>query len=1402
MDSNGTHAKDSKRSDDSDAKSKDNSPTAANTPTDANKSPRKRRKVNHACVYCRRSHMTCDLERPCTRCIKRNIGHLCHDEPRDPDAKKTKELDHAPARDQSDNQVHLSRTSIDRGASTMEPASFKPAGPSQGRKPGFGPLGQRNHLQLVPPNTVSDLQTGTLGSNPNQLAGFSDAWLTAQTQFHDMHHYNPQYMLPQEVSREFNLLNDFLNTSLLDESGNITDEQEPLYRTNQSSPQADMAGFIGGGPLPPSAMEAGSMPPPYAERTSIVQRQKGTAPPDKTREFYLQAADPSGNATPEARMTEVLKAKYAAGLLKPFNYVNGYKRLSNYMDGHLAPASKHKILRQLDRFRPKFREKVQALTDMQLIYVEMWFEKSLLEYDRVFASMAVPACCWRRSGEIFRGNKEMAELIHVPVEKLRDGKISLHEIMTEESLVRYWEEFGTIAFDPAHETLFTACALKNPDDHSNDPVVNCCFSFMIRRDEHKISLRERKLTDISASDLQTVTDELENQINALKTSNVQSISSLNHGELHSAGVALWNWSTKGKRRHGEDLSPSKNRLFVLVRVLSFSMLSLALRSNQASRRSLVQARVILSSHCKASNELVFALWVLQKAVEYNGRLQDVKDSPAEAESPTCSQFEAECTTLRIVLAWKEGRMDVAEHLYERAKNLMSKADTTTIEKLSDALFEIGRDLAQKSNSGLAVKWLERAYELLNSQDLAKLSRDALEMRLAISQALIQVYLDMGSPDGFDRAENHIAYVESELGDKLVVLLFRLELLHRAPAELFDGEAYGGILRRIMKVVDMSDHTFKLLIHHIRLLEEKNSAIACSVLDESLLTYILPHGRDQWVEKAVVLRTHMAIREGSLGSIKGVETVLDQLLLSRGKPLPVNIAAGMQALIWKRADAEFGQGKFESAASWCQLGLHSSLEQSGPSNRGKLSRKLLLCAIQQNDFTTAADILGTMDQVTLNEPMTAYLAFQVALRQGDTDCALTCLEKVSTSPSSDPQYLYACCIEAQISEDKICAIEALRHLVLKRCSDSHSLGDIHLPALLRVLIRLEVSVLSDEKRVNADHGSLVEDLCNVFKTVVSVMQKERRDAKAERLFTVEELNWFCKNSYNLGLENATVWEARHVVCILDCCLSMIACYPADVPAQTRADCSLRGMFCHFIAAMVLLALARSEDRAEQQLQDYVNMRRHIQRFHETLDLQSEDFCEASREDLQSKMSTLLVFEFEAATCLKSWDDLKSIILKAQQGGNLLIYQAMGDCILRCPAVPVQVLHQTMRELVTQIYALEQFDIHVLAKYLRCLLKATLPTDHKISLDLIKEIGIMVKHGANAKRQYPQHELEWAAITAFNHGLDLFHNDQEELSNAWISQALTLAHLLQDAGQLERQLQDNLSKWNRAGGSVQG
>lgn len=233
-----------------------------------------------------------------------------------------------------------------------------------------------------------------------------------------------------EVTDEYNLLNDFLSTSLFDESGMFsTEDLQGTY--NDPSFMNSMAVSFGGNNtelVPNNQQNSNLQVPNIATADSAISRPSSTKPVSaKAQEkYYLTAADPAGNDPPEERMNKLLKAKYDAGLLKPFNYVNGYARMHKYMEKHMKPSSRHKILMQLDQFRPKFRERAQSLTDIELVLVEMWFERNLMEYDRVFASMAIPACCWRRTGEIFRGNKEMAELIHVPIESLRD--VSLNSV--------------------------------------------------------------------------------------------------------------------------------------------------------------------------------------------------------------------------------------------------------------------------------------------------------------------------------------------------------------------------------------------------------------------------------------------------------------------------------------------------------------------------------------------------------------------------------------------------------------------------------------------------------------------------------------------------------------------------------------------------------------------------------------------------------------------------------------------------------------------------------------------------------------------------------------------------------------------------------------------------------------
>lgn len=83
---------------------------------------------------------------------------------------------------------------------------------------------------------------------------------------------------------------------------------------------------------------------------------------------------------------------------------------------------RQRILNVMGTFRPAFRKVAQSLTDIDLIVVEEAFERLLLDYDRVFSSMGIPACLWRRTGEIYKGNKEFASLVNVPYEDLREVK--------------------------------------------------------------------------------------------------------------------------------------------------------------------------------------------------------------------------------------------------------------------------------------------------------------------------------------------------------------------------------------------------------------------------------------------------------------------------------------------------------------------------------------------------------------------------------------------------------------------------------------------------------------------------------------------------------------------------------------------------------------------------------------------------------------------------------------------------------------------------------------------------------------------------------------------------------------------------------------------------------------------
>ncbi|KAK7203937.1 hypothetical protein BZA70DRAFT_296781 [Myxozyma melibiosi] len=470
------------------------SPTASSASQSA-----KRRKGYHACIYCRRSHMTCDSERPCSRCVRRNIGHLCRDEnpTTSPSAIKEEPQTTTPP---------TTTTSPDKPAYTYEISS-------QGIT---APLSIGNSAQASPEASAPADWTAAM---------MTDSTVDLLT---NLTPYQQPLFYSEGAGNEFSSLNDFLTLiedvpqahqahqaqqqaqqqALPEQAAAATgqelkqepelkqereQEQEPRSPTNPArSETPDVV-------LPtvhnPTTLNHPSLEPP-AEQNPLSARANGnltlTTPtrpiqvPETAKDkFFLTAADPADGPehTPEERLKQVINAKLEAGLLAPYNYVKGYARLQRYMDRHMAAASRQRILKPLSIFRPAFRAIAQTLIDVDLVLVEEAFERMLLDYDRVFTSMAIPACLWRRTGEIYRGNKEFAALVEVPVEDLRDGKIAIYEVLSEDSAVNYWEKYGNIAFDSGQKAVLTSCTLRSRDGRTRR---SCCFSFTIRRDRYNI----------------------------------------------------------------------------------------------------------------------------------------------------------------------------------------------------------------------------------------------------------------------------------------------------------------------------------------------------------------------------------------------------------------------------------------------------------------------------------------------------------------------------------------------------------------------------------------------------------------------------------------------------------------------------------------------------------------------------------------------------------------------------------------------------------------------------------------------------------------------------------------------------------------------------------------------------
>ncbi|KAL9641268.1 MAG: hypothetical protein Q9204_000167 [Flavoplaca sp. TL-2023a] len=866
-------------------------------------------------------------------------------------------------------------------------------------------------------------------------------------------------------------------------------------------------------------------------------------------------------------------------------------------------------------------------------------------------------------------------------------------------------------------------------------------------------------------------------------------------DFDERGTRIWNLASKLKNdaESGATLAQGL-RAIQLCQQAGIEVLSRCEQSSPPAFRPLPRLTITDQGQLSITERIV------ERAAAYEQRLRKGSHIEKDQDSEVrVRRMSAEYHVLRITLAWRQGRLDLAE-IWLANMNLESRVlEPSVAEQLADTVYEIGRDQLTKGCYQWALQWLDRAHDILASQNPEELSADSSEVQSCIMHTTIRVLLKTRDEESISRAWNIYHELEGKTKNERMLSLLKLELLGADQSAVQDYyEALDGVVRQI----HLSDINLTMILHHVHELRRRNARLAHAVLAVLLSERVLIMDQIAWVERTLVTIIWNCTTSPGLSTMTDtLEELLDTIVVKTDTALSTSATHAAQILMLKLIEALYSQADFDQADVWCRLALHNVFSGSGTSNAGKLQRKRILCAIGNSDLAKCQEVRCQMSDSIERDPSTQYLLYKAALRCQDAALAAECLELISNQQGNDSNLLYACVLEAQKNGDRVQVIRALTQVLEK--TSYQTIAGLHLPALLRLTARMLIQELESEQRYKQH---CVEELCKVFEGAAAAAKRLRRDPSKDDTFPCAELDWFSRNSYNLALKMCTVWRADATLRIVQVCsnvnktagqvkrtpkansLKFIDLYPLDNSAEQYSDLSLRRLFCDFLGCCLLITLARGEDTIEDQLRYYLTLRKTMSNFRTLVKQQLPKLEGGAKSDLMRKYSCLIAFDFEAAARLKAWASLEDLIKESESCGDEKVYNIMADITLASEAPTETVMIGTLQQIVNRVWSRDSNNVERLARWIRCLLSLALTSNVEMAEHLIDQVISIARTAQEKITRYPMVELEWVATTAFNRAVDFYCTSQDAICRRWAEKAMSLADLNDDNGRLHRLLQE--------------
>ncbi|KAH7911995.1 hypothetical protein BJ138DRAFT_1149410 [Hygrophoropsis aurantiaca] len=450
----------------------------------------KKKKANRACAHCQKAHLTCDDSRPCQRCIKRGIASSCTEGHR----KKAKYL-----LDDEELERLKSQSSVpEKSSEPAQPPPLPTSEPFQANDPLFNVSFDPNFtFGSEAANLEYSILSAILGNpSPPDSGTAPSPPQPHYTQNVPSSAWSPEPLPPSQYGPNPNT-NEFGSPFgeqaplvIPPSETTLSSRTSPTYMSNYSPSQLQpLQDHLPELQYPANYHEGHSQsvtaPHPLQPRyprhgmnsgsTGYIRAQSKEAGPHSLVSSSSSRPSPTpSNSVPYNTGDQPSSINVTA----PYDYTEGYHFLMKHLPTRFEKNDILRIVRALAIFRPSLIALQMPMTDEDEVFVERCFQRSLLELEKLISYSGTPTVVWRRTGEICLVAPEFCMLTEWAMDELVGRRKYIYELFENQSVVEYWENFASHAFENTTKSVYSHCVLLKP---SGAPMP-ATFCFSIRRD--------------------------------------------------------------------------------------------------------------------------------------------------------------------------------------------------------------------------------------------------------------------------------------------------------------------------------------------------------------------------------------------------------------------------------------------------------------------------------------------------------------------------------------------------------------------------------------------------------------------------------------------------------------------------------------------------------------------------------------------------------------------------------------------------------------------------------------------------------------------------------------------------------------------------------------------------------